>query len=208
MGLEAHARNHRCADALVPFSLTPVLAGVCVPQYMHYTRPANMTQTMLDGANRQPALPTSEAEGGTDTATTPAGAQAQQQHPLPSPRVPGSTGAASCSSVEEPEGDTSANRVGVIADSAPCGLGALVGSLSKRSLGHLPGSRGRGLSAPGPYDTEADEAQRLAQRALRTLQSQKASLQERGSWPGGEEGGVVSRCGLLLTAAAAGRECA
>jgi hypothetical protein len=154
---------------------------------MYYTRPAHMTQTMLDGANRQPALPTSEA--GTDTANTPSGAQATQQHPLPSPRMPDSTAAASCSNAEQLGGDNSTNRVGVIADSVPCGIGALVQhSLSQRLLGHLPGSRSRGLSAPGPYDTDADEAQRLAQRALRTLQSQKASMKERGSWPGGEQG--------------------
>lgn len=160
---------------------------------MYYTRPAHMTQTMLDGANRQPALPTSEAEGGTSTANTPSGAQAAQQHQMPSPRMPVSAAAASCSIVDKLDGDSSTNRVGVIADSVPCGFGALVQhSLSQRSLGHLPGSRSRGLSAPGPYETDADQAQMLAQRALHTLQSQKANMKERGSWPGGEQGcGVV-----------------
>lgn len=198
--IQASSWLRECAHTTTPMPccsccwlLQACLIAACVLQYMHYTRPAHMTLTMLDGANRQPALPTSEAEGGTSAANTPADTpRGRQQHQLASPRPPASPAAASCTIIEEhPEGD--ADRAGVIADSAPSvGIGALVSSLSKRSLGASPGSRGRGLalSAPGvQYDLEADEAQRLAQRALRTLQSQKASLKERGSWPGGEEAG-------------------
>lgn len=153
---------------------------------MHYTRPAHMTQTLLDGANRQPIVPTSEADGDADTAPTPA----QQQRALPLPGV--STVAASCSIVEEPSDDS--NRVGVIADSVPASISAVISgtamgptsmtSLSRRSLGLS--SRHLSAPGPGPFDGEGDEAQRLAQRALRTLQSHKPSMKERGSWPGGE----------------------
>lgn len=153
-------------------------------QYMYYTRPAHMTQTVLDGANRQPALPSSEADSDGDTATAPAGHQ-QQLHELPSPGA-----AASYSVVDEQPGDS--NRVGMIADSVPASLSAVVAlgpSLSKRSLG----LSSRHMSAPGPVGADVDEAQRLAQRALRTLQSQKTSMKDRGSWPGGELG-ILPAC--------------
>lgn len=143
-------------------------------QFMFYTRPAHMTQTLLDGANRQPVLPTSEADGETDSAAPPAG---QQQLTDPPSAMPASPTAAA-SAAEEPEDGSS--RVGVIADSTPSSSAICI-DLSRLSLrAHS--------SSPGLCDLEGAETQRLAQRALRTLQSQKASLKERGSWPGGERG--------------------
>lgn len=142
-------------------------------EYMHYTRPAHMTQSMLEGGNRRPCLPTSEVQLDTDTATAAA---------LPSPNA----AAASCIIVEEPADDS--NRVGVIADSVPAGIRTVAAGLSL--------SRERNMSAPGGA-AEGGEAQRLAQRALQTLQSQKASMQERGSWPGGKLPGTFMTGGLF-----------
>lgn len=160
---------------------------------MYYTRPAHMTQTVLNGANRQPALPASEAEADCDTGSTLAGEQ-QQPHALPSPAA-ATAAAGSCIIAEEQPDDS--NRVGVIADSVPASLSAVVAlrpSLSKRSLG----LSSRHVSAPGPFGTDADEAQRLAQRALRTLQSQKVSMKDRGSWPGGEFEALAIRAGAFM----------
>jgi hypothetical protein len=137
-----------------------------------------MTQSMLEGANRRPCLPTPEEQLDADAA---AAAATAGQQALPSPHA----AAASCTVVEEPADDS--NRVGVIADSVPAGIRTVPAGLSQSrlSLG-LSVSRGRNVSAPGPGQAEGGEVQRLAQRALQTLQSQKASMQERGSWPGGE----------------------
>lgn len=136
-----------------------------------------MTQTLLDGANRQPVLPTSEADGETDI--PPAG----QQQPTDPPSAIPTSPTAAASAADEPEDGSS--RVGVIADSAPSSSAICI-DLSRLLLRAGSSSRGRNASAPGLCDLEGAEAQRLAQRALRTLQSQKASLKERGSWPGGE----------------------
>jgi hypothetical protein len=136
-------------------------------EYMHYTRPAHMTQSMPEGGNRRPCLPTPEVQLDADAAAAAAG-----QHALSSPHA----AAASCIIVEEPADD--GNRVGVIADSVPAGIRTVAAGLSL--------SHGRNMSAPGGGAAEGGEAQRLAQRALQTLKSQKASMQERGSWPGGK----------------------
>lgn len=135
---------------------------------MRYTRPAHMTQTMLDGANRRPALPSSEVDGEPDAAA----AAAANQQLCQGTGAPAPTAAAASGSIEE---EDEANRVGLIADSVPASLSTAVGVAGSRRM-----------SAPVPFTADSDEPQRLAQRALRTLQSQKASLKERGSWPGGE----------------------
>lgn len=137
-------------------------------QYMRYTRPAHMTQTMLDGANRRPALPSSEVDGEPYAAAAAANQQLCQGAGAPAPTA---AAAASCSIVEEDD----AYRVGLIADSVPASLTTALGVAGSRRV-----------SVPGLFTADSDEPQRLAQRALRTLQSQKASLKERGSWPGGE----------------------
>lgn len=137
---------------------------------MRYTRPAHMTQTMLDGASHRPALPSSKVDGEPYAAVTAAANQQLcQAAGAPAPSA-AAAAAASCSIVED-----DANRVGLIADSVPASLSTALG---------IAGSRR--VSVPGLFTADSDEPQRLAQRALRTLQSQKASLKERGSWPGGE----------------------
>lgn len=164
-----------------------------------------MTQTLLDGTTRKPVLPTAEVEGDatSSTPTTPSGAGQQQQQQLPELPSPSSAAARSRADAAD-EG----SRVGVIADSVPASISAAAatarGSFARRSSLRGPPSSSslssssralRNMSSPcGVFvdshqhevvASDGDEARRLAQRALRTLQLQKASMKERGSWPGG-----------------------
>jgi hypothetical protein len=169
-------------------SFWPAFALCALLQYLHYTRPSHMAQTTLDGATRRPVLPTQDVEGDADT-------PARQRSVPPTPGA-ASLAAASRRTLPADEG----SREGVVADSVPPSSSSV---LRPGDPGALQGTPGE----PSSFDIEGGTAQMLAQRALRTLQSQNATMKQSGSWSGGACATGAGRARAVSVCSFVGQHC-